>query len=562
MTSGSLLAVLGMAITGAAAAQSDAPRILDAADFGVVADGLADDGPAVQRMVAAAAQTPGPVELRFARGGTVRVRSLQGRYLFALDGLRDLTLSGDGTIFLLDPWVRFLRLTGCERVTLTGCRVDFDPLPFVDGTVMAADAAHRTLDVRVPATEVARVTGVPTGEDGEQAFFAMLWYDGPYSTLSWHCWVERMEPVGESGEDGLVRVHAADTFDGYRAVEPGRWRISLPVPGIAHRYGPGPCLHIADNDTVTIEDVELWSAPWFGYEVSRNRGQVTFRRAHIRPRPGSGRLMSTWRDGYHAKGNSATLLWEDCDLEGMNDDAFNISTHSSSVLRVLGDGWIEVGQRFPLLPIPWYAGGRLRAVDDATGRLLGEANIVEAIRGPEPPPIASMPAAPTWRLRLDRDLLGLRPGVMLWDPDQCNPDTTLRRCRIRMSCRMQSPVLVEDCDVAALLWFYAEGIEGGFPAGARVVSSRLRRGRGNPTLALSLAGGPSGEARSDDAAWKGPRALSDVTIEGNEIWGAMTAEGVQRLRMVGNRFLEPGAGPSLSGLLGSTVAGNSGPPSD
>lgn len=535
-----------LALLGTTTAWGAAPVVLEAADYGVVGDGVADDGPAVQRLVAAAAAARGPVEMRFAAGLTVRVETAQGRYLFALDRLRDVTLAGGGCTFVLGPQVRFLSLTNCERVRVERLQVDFGPLPFVDGTVVAAGARERTLEVRVPAGEVGRVVGGPTGEDGEQAFFAMLWHEGPYSTLSEHCWVERMEAAGE----GLVRVHAAESFGGYGAVEPGRTRISLPVPGIAHRYGPGPCLRIADCDTVTVEDVELWSAPWFGYEVSRKRGQVTFRRAHIRPKPGSGRLVSTWRDGYHVKGNSATLLWEDCELAGMNDDAFNISTHSSSVLQRLTATEVEVGQRFPLLPIPWYEGGRLRAADDATGRLLGEANIVEAVRGPEPPPIAGMPAAPMWRLRLDRALEGLAPGSRVWDPDQCNPDTTLRRCRIRMSCRLQSPVQVEDCDVAALLWFYAEGVEGGFPAGVRVVNSVLRRGRGNPTLALAVGGGPEGAARGRPESWACPRAVHDVTLEGNEVWGALVAEGVERLRVRGNRFGEAGAAVRLEGCTG------------
>jgi hypothetical protein len=544
--------LLAWAVPGLAAGPGTA---LDAADFGVLGDGVTDDGPAIQRLVAAGVAAGGPVCLRFAPGRVFRVETAPGRYVFRLEHVSEVTVDGGGSTFLLAPDLRFLTLTDSDHVTVQGLSVDFSPLPFADGTVTAVDAERRCLDVRL-APGVAVPAGGPTGEDGEQAFFAMLWHDGPYGTLSAHYWVERIEALPEPG---MVRVYAGESFDGFGQVEPGAWRMSLPVPGIAHRYGPGPCFRIADNDTVTVQDVELWSTPWFGYEVSRNRGTCTFRRASIRPKPGSGRLMSTWRDGYHVKGNSASLLWEDCVLAGMNDDAFNISTHSSRVLQVLSPTQVEVGQRFPLLPIPWEVGATFRAVDEPSGRLLGDATVVVAERGPEPPPIQGSPAAPTWRLTLDHPLAGLGPVSMVWDPDLCNPDTTLRRCRISMSCRLQSPVHVDQCDVDALLWFYGEGIEGAFPAGARVTNSILRRGRGNPTLALAVSGGPVGEARGLRESWEPPRAVHDVTIEGNEIWGSVAVEGAQRLRLAGNQFREAGATVSLTGDDDCQVTGNTGP---
>ncbi len=542
-------------LAGAGCCAADpAPTVLHAQAFGAVGDGTTDDGPAIGRLLTAVAEAEGPVRLQFAEAKTYYVRTAAGRYVFPLEGRADLTLDGGGSTFLLDPYLRFVSLRDCSRVVVRKLNVDFSPLPFVDGTVIGVDALGRRLEVQV--AEGRRIpVGGPSGEDGEQAFFSMLWHQGPYGPLSRHYWTERIEPG-----DGADRawVYAAEGFDGFEDVRVGEWRISFPVPGIAHRYGPGPCFAVADNDTITMEDVELWSAPWFGFEVARNRGSVTFRRVSIRPKPESGRLMSLWRDGFHVKGNSASLLWEDCTLAGMNDDAFNISTHSSVVQRVLSPTEIEVGQKFPLLPIPWHLGARLTAVDEPAGRLLGTARILSAQPGPEPEPIQGQPAAPLWTLTLETPIPGLGEGTMVWDAAQCNPDTTLRRCRIEMSCRMQSPVRLEDCDVRALLWFYCEHVEGGFPHHVRIERCVLRRGRGNPTHAVVISGGPSGDAASPQAG-AAPRAIHDIVLSDNEVWGGLVVEGTEGAILTGNRLLESRAPLVLRGNHGPVLEGNTGP---
>lgn len=528
------------------------PQVLEATEYGLVADGVADDGLAVQRLLDAASAVDGPVELRFPENRTVYVKSMPTRYVFPWRGISDTILDGGGCTFVLDPKLRFMELTESRNVTVRRLNVDFSPLPFADGTITAANAGERYLDVRLAEYVAAPPIGGPTREDGEQAFFAMLWHQGAYAVESHHCWVERMESIGDGR---TVRVHAAESFDAYGDIVSGEWWVSLPVPGIAHRYGPGECFKLRDNDTITFEDVGLWSAPWFGFGVSRNRGEVTFRRVNIRPKPGTDRRMSIWRDGFHVKGNSGVLLWEECTLSSMNDDAFNISTHSSAVLRVLEPNRIEVRQKFPLLPIPWREGATVIAVDEPARRLLGTATVVAVETGPEPALIQGHPAAPLATLTLDLPIPGLAEGVMVWDPAQCNPDTTLRRCRIDMSCRMQSPVRIEHCEVNALLWFYGEHVEGGFPHDMVVCDSILRRGRGNPSTVLSVSGAPSPEAGAPEAAAR-PRAIHGLRIENNEIWGGVAIQGVEGLTLADNRFLEQGAPAAILGCYDAEARNN------
>lgn len=525
-----ILTITFIACCSAFALQANGATVIDANDYGLKADGGADDGPAIARMLDDALKVDGPVVLRFPRSKTIRAATAPERYVFRFDGARDITIDGGGSTFLLSAETRLLRMRESRNITLGNFNVDFDPLPFADATVTTVNAKERFIDVRAMDGSTPLPTGGPTKQDGEQAFFGMLWYPGPYSTISRHYFIDRME-AGD--EPGTARVHANERSKKFDDIKPGLWRISLPVPGIAHCYGPGACFDIFDNENVALSDIELWSAPWFGFRVFRNAGDVTFHRVNIRPKPDSGRLTSTWRDGFHAKGNSGRLLWEDCVLSGMNDDAFNISTHVSHITQVVSPTEVIVLQTYPLKRMPWREGATFAAADFDARTLLGKSKIAKVTNSTEERFIKDMPAATPVTLTLEKPIKGLNKGALVWQPETSNPDVTLRRCRIEKSCRMRSPMMIEECDVTALLWFYASKIEGPFPSSITVRDSVLRRGRGNPRTAVSFVGRAT--------AGNGPSAVHDIVFERNEVWGDFLMRGVDNARVVGNRFLEEGA---------------------
>ena len=267
-------------------------------------------------------------------------------------------------------------------MTVRGFSLDFNPLPFADGTVIAKDPARRSIDVKVHDGFALPPMGGPTRKR-EQAYFAMLWHQGPYSLLGEHYFVEdTREAYAGSLKDRVVRVVAAPGFHQFGRIIEGQTRISLPVRGVAHKvqgHGASPAVLIEENDSVCCEDMNIWSAPLFAVNVARNRGVCVFRRFHICPKPRTTRLTSSWRDGFHVKGNYARLLWEDCRLEGMNDDSFNIATHSSRIVEVLPSKTVRIRQNFPLGFVLFEVGDTLVAYDVVGGKLLGKARVDSAL---------------------------------------------------------------------------------------------------------------------------------------------------------------------------------------
>lgn len=179
------------------------------------------------------------------------------------------------------------------------------PSPVIEALVTKQEDGGRRLQVALREPARARELGVATKIDGEQAFLGMLWLDDKPGPASLHVYYDRISPV--QGAAGLAWLECSKALPEQvlEKLTLGTTALSLPVPGIALRHGPGAMVVIDHCENVNFEQVDVWAAPWFAFEIFRNTGDVNFRKVNIRPQPGAGRRTSSWRDGFHVKGNSA-----------------------------------------------------------------------------------------------------------------------------------------------------------------------------------------------------------------------------------------------------------------
>jgi hypothetical protein len=511
-------------------------------EFGLVADGVTDDGPAILKALEAAKSHSGPTILIFPERGEIYAATGDRRYLFHLNDRESLSVNGNGSTFFLHPHLRFMRATGCRDLSVRDLNIDMRPTPAIEAVVHEVSEDSRSIKARLIAPTRSEELGGPTNEDGEQTFFGMLWPDGSNQRDAQHIYVNNVESTESSVNDGIVQVQLSRPIaPGVRSrVELGKSRVSLPVPGIAHRFGPGALIVIDDCHNVTVEGVDVWSAPWFVYQVFRNDGDIVFRNADIRPPADSNRLTTSWRDGFHVKGNRGRLLFEDCDLEGMNDDAFNISTHAWNVEEVTGPQSLKLRQLFPLSAMLPSVGGSLLIVSPDSTQTYAPAT-VESIRIVRQPPQQNereAPRAPIIEITVDREVAEVAAGSTLWDLDTSNPETVIRRCRIRQSSRIQSPVLMEDCDVVGLVWLYSESVEGPYPTGSILRGNTFRQGRGNPSVALSVLGWREDKPESIPDTTRLP--LVGVEVTRNKFHGDVVFDGVGHATFLRNKLLDRG----------------------
>jgi len=535
---GLLAALLSACCAGAAPA-----TVLSARSFGAVGDGIADDGPALGRMMQAAGDKSG-VSFVFDKNRVYRIKTVTGDspWVFTWTGRTDIAFDGGGSVFLLDPAGRFMKVSRCTNVTVRNLAVDYDPLPFAEGVVVAKDKAAGTLDVRIADGFALPPLGGPTHER-EQSYFAMLWLtDASGRRASAHYGVEDMtEAAPGSLKERIVHVfpeksgrHVPD----FNTIVPGETRVTLPVRGIAHKMVAAPDGHVTllldENKDLRFEDVAIWSAPLFAVSVLRNEGLCTFRRFNIQPKPGSGRITSSWRDGFHVKGNRAKLLWEDCRLEGMNDDAFNISTHAAGVTKVIAENEWIIRQIYPLNVMDYRPGDTVLIVDDERGMTLGRAKVLEG----GTPPMNERGYAQDLRVKVDAPVEGVRKGCRLWNESASNPGAVIRRCHVFMSCRFQSPdLLIESCDFNSLAWFYGEYVEGPMPVRLTAKDTRFAVGRGNSQRAVVVSGrlhGRTGQAPAPEKP-----IIESATFLNCEIAGELVCEDVAAVDLTGTRFIAP-----------------------
>lgn len=510
--------------------------VLHAADFGLVADGVTDDGPAIRKVLDAARPVKQAVSIRFPESKHIFVRTGTERYAFRLDGFKNLDIDGRKSTFLVHRDLRFLKATSCENLRIGFLNIDVTPSPVAESVVIGEEKNGRRLKVRLADPTQAGQLGAPTKEDGEQAFFGMLWLKGTHATESKHFHVQDVMPV--DGEPGTVWVEGEGELPRWvkEKLSFGTTALSLPVRGIAHRHGPGAMTVIDGCTNVQVREVETWSAPWFAWQIFRNSGELVFRHTHIRPQPGGSRITSSWRDGFHVKGNRGKLLFEDCILEGMNDDAFNVSTHGWRVLRLEGPGRVLIRQIFPLQYMPMRVGDEVLILSADGTRRLAPARIVEIREIPRGG--VSGEQAPDLEMRFDHEVEGLEKGCLVWDLTAANPQTIIRRCRIGNSCRFQSPVTLDGCESNALLFFYSDPVEGPFPSGSVVRNSTLRQGRGNLRDALVINGWREGTKKPDQPVPADALPLRGILVENNKIHGGVSCRNAAALVFRNNRFAE------------------------
>ena len=514
----------------------DGNACFDAMDFGLKADGVSDDGPAIRAMLELAATIEDPVVLRFPKDKVIAVNTGTERYVFHLHRKRQLTIDGNGCEFRLDPDLRFIDVFDCEQVTVKNLQVDYALQATTPGTVMALDEAAHTIDVQLDQLDYAARLGGPTKEDGEQAFFGMLLLDAPYDTKKVkHFYVFGAEDLGE----GLVRIQsdAAHVKGLRKSLKLGETRIGLPVPGLAHRHGPGALCRIDYSEDILFQNVEIWTAPWFSFQLFRNQGAVTMQQVHVRPRPGSGKVLSSCRDAIHAKGNRGELLFEDCILSGLGDDAFNISTHCSRIRKIHTPVEIEIRQAFPIQYIPFQVGDTLVVMNGDNNEIVGECRIVAidetavktADRDSASYDTQFTGNAPVVRLRLDAPIEGMQVGQVAFDRQTSNPRNIIRGCRMDRSSRFQANVDLENCRIEAFTWLYGDPLEGPGPETVSIRNCDVR-------AQMTFSGWGGSKVPNDYKPRADSAMLKQVTLQDNELWGPVTIKKALQVDLSGNRF--------------------------
>lgn len=411
---------------------------------------------AISNTAAEASKAGKPTHIVFNLGKNAAYRIKHPLVVKQLSGFE---LNGNGAQLINTTLGSTLLISGSNHVTIRDLTIDYDPLPFTQGTIAAFD--HAALQITVK---------IDPGYPDDPKFLATI-TDGFFKVMDRRTRAlkagardflapNRIERIGEK----LIRVHlqwsANDTFPSQLPVAVGD--VIAICNGYAHAI-------VVDNSTATsFADLKLLASPGMGILENAGPGGMTLQKVSVVPGPRpkgatTDRLVSTNSDGSHFITVERGPTMEDCTFANTSDDAVNVHGFYFFVIQ-------KTGPRQYLLSPKWdvglTAGDEIETCDHATFRSLGRSKVTQLTRRHAPELKAKI--AQLWKAKspttqpdlvydvvLEHDL-PLTIADAVTSLSRVGSGTTIRRCSFHACGRVmvKSPnSVVEDCQFS-----YASGI--------------------------------------------------------------------------------------------------------
>lgn len=304
-------------------------------DYGAVGDGNTDDGPAIRKTIDAAVKASPGARVVFEKK-RYRLAKANVDYHINLKGVKGLTIQGNGAELINSPWNNIVKLESCEDVTMRGFVIDCDPLPFTQGTITKVDERAGSFQLRVQE-----------GYDNPVAIYRQIGKKQP----DWG-WGVCMDPKERKRKAGaIMHFHLKDVSEVNQGedllevnlADHARKHVSDLEPGdrfvITLKYGRGGASFLVTRSAnCRLENNTIYTSKYgMTHGLSDNRGRIHVKGVRITFRPGTDRLISTPKDGFHCKHNAVGPIIENGLFEGMLDDTINISVCPYWVRKDLGD---------------------------------------------------------------------------------------------------------------------------------------------------------------------------------------------------------------------------------
>lgn len=241
-----------------------------------------------------------------------------GGELWAMVGLKDVEIVAEGVTLTGTRLMRAISLHRCSGVTLRGLTVDYDPLPFTQGEVVAVAEAKDAIDVKIhagyPRKPYSRIDVVDAQTRFRKKGMPFLWGT-------------KAEMIGED----MVRVKLAGIG---KAAQTGDL-VSLST---GQEAGAPHAISIDQCENMRFENVTVHSAPGMGILEADGEGGSVFRHCRIVPGPKpagatEARLLSSSWDAFQSKTIRKGPLIEECEISHAGDDSWSVQSSDFLVLK-------------------------------------------------------------------------------------------------------------------------------------------------------------------------------------------------------------------------------------
>jgi hypothetical protein len=209
-----------------------------------------------------------------------------------------------------------IALANNNKCTLKNVNLDWDPLPFVQGTITQVDPKTQTFQVKIEDgydQPINELTKNPNGWSG--ILFDVKTRQIKHKAVGFAMSI----PWDKRTDDGQLIVK----FNGYYGV---KLQDSGFAPGdlIAMYHRMGRSMLIENCHDNTLENVTNFASPFVCFAQNYGKGVSTFRNVNILRRPDTDRLIASNADGINVANMAVGPVLDGCRIEYIGDDFVNV----------------------------------------------------------------------------------------------------------------------------------------------------------------------------------------------------------------------------------------------
>lgn len=291
-----------------------------------------------------AAIAAGQAELTISPG-TYRLPAKPRQPQLLIRDAKNLTIIADDVTLICTSLDTAIKVENTTGLVIQGLTIDYDPLPFTQGEVIAVADDHSWIDVRLDA-------GYPQPAADENR--RVILYDRETRLIKPGTWTRHNVTV-EPREDGIVRMGWGRPITDTLAVGD---LVTLTL-----RTNTPHGIYMESTSDSTLRNVTLHASTSFGF-FERHGGGNKYLECQVRTGPmpegaAAPRLLSTQADAFHSKHTDRGPQVLDCVFDSMGDDGIAINGDYALVVSAEGNTAIISPKR----ALPFHVGDRLHGID-------------------------------------------------------------------------------------------------------------------------------------------------------------------------------------------------------
>ena len=330
----------------------------------------------------------------------------RNRECLSLRGVKDVRILCDGVEMICTETTRALTIANCENVTVRGLSIDYDPLPFTQGRIVAISADKSVHDIEL-------TDGYGSADTANKFKYEIF----NSETRTYRC--------GEYGIKTLERPdskHLRITRINSSTKDPEQVGDIIAIGSDAAPGGSIPhAVYVSESKKVRLEDISVYASNCFAF-LEDNCDATTYLRCRIDRRPpaddlvprAEARIRSLNADAFHCICAAQGPEYLECSARFMADDCINIcsdyhliTSSAGPVVRVLSKHRnginVRIGDSVELLA---YNGRRLpdakvTSIEPDTGATEAERQFISK-QGMDAGTKEHLMRASAFRITLDR----------------------------------------------------------------------------------------------------------------------------------------------------------------